>query len=140
MNFSPRTVLYLKSWVFLKYSIIGSSYQILRCAMLYPWPGVRKSVFFIICSVAKTYSFIYSNKHLKQQREKKKARKKPTFNATKYVQNVIKLKQNFLNNLFQYFSNIFYLSLEYCQFYLRMFPKHLKTDSFLLMYCIFFER
>ena len=42
MNFSPRAVLYMKSYLFLKYFVNGSSYQILRCAMLYPWLGVRK--------------------------------------------------------------------------------------------------
>ena len=42
MNFSIRAVLYMKSWVFLKYFVNDSSYQILRCEMLFPWPGVRK--------------------------------------------------------------------------------------------------
>ena len=45
-------------------------YKILRCAMLYPQFGVRKCIFLIIYSVSKAYSFIYSNKHSKQQREK----------------------------------------------------------------------
>ena len=71
---------------------------------------------------------------------KKKARNKFTFIAYKYVENVIKLKENFLNNVFQYFSNFFNLFLGYCQFHLRMFPKHLKIDLFLLMYEIFLER
>ena len=97
--------------------------QILRCAMLYPWPGVGKSVCSIIYSFAKTYSFIYSNKHSQLQRIKKITRKKSTFNATKYV-----------DNLSQYFSNFFHLSLGYCQFRLRIFQKYLPTDLFLLMY------
>ena len=59
--------------------------------------------------------------------------KKSTFIGTKHVQNVIKLKQNFLNNLFQYL-HFFHLSLGYCQFHLRMLSKHLKAASFLLMY------
>ena len=42
LNFSPRAVLYMKSYVFLKYFLNCSSYQILRCAMLYTWHGVRK--------------------------------------------------------------------------------------------------
>ena len=39
----------------------------------------------------------------------KRVRKKSTFIGTKHVQNVIKLKQNFLNNLFQYLH--FFISL-----------------------------
>ena len=62
---------------------------------------------------------------------------KSTFITTIYGQNVIKLKQNVLNNLFQYFSNLFHLSLGQCQFHLRMLSKHLKARSFLLMYDIF---
>ena len=38
---------------------------------------------------------------------KKMARYKSTITATKYVQNVIILKQNFLNNFFSIFSKIF---------------------------------
>ena len=63
----------------------------------------------------------------------KRARKKSTFIGTKHVQNVIKLKQNFLNDLFQYL-HFFHLSLGYCQFHLCMLSKHLKAASFLLMY------
>ena len=70
MYFCPGAVLYIRSYVFLKYFVKASSYQILRCAMLYPWPRVRKCVLLIIYSLPKTYSFIYSNKHSKQQREK----------------------------------------------------------------------
>ena len=44
---------------------------------------------------------------------KKNARNKSTYISIKHVQNVIKVKQNVLNNLFQYFSNFFYLSLGY---------------------------
>ena len=32
----------MKSDVFLKYFVNGSNYQILKCAMFYPCPGVRK--------------------------------------------------------------------------------------------------
>ena len=44
---------------------------------------------------------------------KLRKRNKPTFIATKYVENVIKLKQNFLNTLFQYFSNFLHVSPGY---------------------------
>ena len=118
--------------------------------MLYQRPGERKFVFFIIYGVTKAYSFIYSKKHSKQQKKKeyvlvchpyvirmwfyhepkKRATSKSTFTATKYVQNVIKLKQNFLNNIFQYFSNFFQLSLRYYQFHLCILSKDLKVDSF----------
>ena len=73
--------------------------------MLYPWPRVRKSVLFIIYSVPKTYSFIYFIKHPKQG--EKFDRNKSTFIATKHVQNIIILKQNFINiflNSFKTFS------------------------------------
>ena len=137
--------------------------------MLYPRSGVRKDVLFIICSLPKTYPFIYSNNHSKQQREvhmysytsrmslictrshpyvtfiwfyhepKKRARNKSTFISTIHVQNVTKLKENFLNNLFQYFSNFFHISLGYRQFHLRVLSKHLKAVLFLLMYDIFLK-
>ena len=155
--------------------------------MLYPQFGERKCIFLIIYSVSKAYSFIYSNKHSKQQREKeyvfvclryvtgmysyvirmsqvcirmsslchsyvlvchsyvtciyshvihislvcgftvnqsRAIEKKSTFISTNHVQNLIKLKQNFLNNLFQYFSNLFHLSLGYCQYHLHLLSKH----------------
>ena len=48
---------------------------------------------------------------------KKRARNNTTFIGTKHVQNVIKVKQNFLNNLFQYFFNFSHISLGYHQFF-----------------------
>ena len=145
MNFSPRGVLYTKSKAFLKYFFNDSKYhQILRWAMSYPQPRVRKCVFLIIHGVPKTYSLstpisIPSNKEKKSRYSyvirmsvvctcmssicplyvvlpwtEKNARNKSTFISTKHVQNVIKLKQNFLNNLFHYYSNFFHLSLGYC--------------------------
>ena len=139
-NFLPRILLYMKSQVFLKVFVSGCSYQILKCAMLYARPGVRKCVFFIIYSVPKTYSFKYTLTSIPSNKGKKKARNNSTFIATKYAQNVIKLKQNFPNNLFQYQSNFFHLSLGYCKFHSRMLSRHLKAHSFLLMHDIFFER
>ena len=59
-----------------------------------------------------------------RNKAKKRARNKSSFIATKHVQNIIKLKQNILNNLFQYFSNFFRLSLGCCQFHLRVLSKH----------------
>ena len=70
---------------------------------------------------------------------KKRARNNTTFIGTKHIQNVIKLKQNFLNNLFQYFCNFPHILLGYHQFYLRMLSKHFEAVSFLSMYHIFCE-
>ena len=73
MNFSPRGVLYTKSKAFLKYFFNDSKYhQILRWAMSYPQPRVRKCVFLIIHGVPKTYSLstpisIPSNKEKKSR-------------------------------------------------------------------------
>ena len=61
---------------------------------------------------------------------KKRATSKSTLITTEHVQNVIKLKQNFPNNLFQNLSNFFHFSLGYCQFYLGMLLKDFKTVSF----------
>ena len=58
-----------------------------------------------------------------------RTRNKSTFIAIKYVQSVVKLKQNFLNNIFQNFSNFFHLPRRYIQFHLRMLSKHLRADS-----------
>ena len=33
----------MKSYIFLKYYINGSSYKVLRCVIVYTWHGVRKS-------------------------------------------------------------------------------------------------
>ena len=41
LHFSNRAILYMKSYVFLKYRVNGCSYHILRWAMLYAWPGVK---------------------------------------------------------------------------------------------------
>ena len=49
---------------------------------------------------------------------KKRAKNKFTIIGTKHIQNVIKLKQNFLNNLSK--KNFFHFSVGYCQFHLRM--------------------
>ena len=52
---------------------------------------------------------------------KKRAKNKFTIIGTKHIQNVIKLKQNFLNNLSK--KNFFHFSVGYCQFHLRMLSK-----------------
>ena len=70
--------------------------------MFYSRSAVRKYVLIIIYSALKTYSFICSKKHcIPSNKGKKRARNKSTIITTKYVQNVIKLTQNLLNNLFQ---------------------------------------
>ena len=46
---------------------------------------------------------------------KKRARSKSTFISSKYLQNAIKLKQKFLNNLFQYFLTFFIFSISFLQ-------------------------
>ena len=140
LNFLPRILLYMKFQVFLKVFANGSSYQILKCAMLYVRPGVRKCVFFVIYSVPETYSFKYTPTSIPSNKGKKKARNNSTFIVTNYAQNVIKPKQNFPNNLFQYQSNFLHLSLGYCKFHSCIFSRHLKAHSFLLMRDIFFER
>ena len=98
---------------------------------LYPWPRVRKCFSFIIYSVPKTY-FLSTPIGIQSNKWKESARNKSTFIATKYLQNVIRLKQNFLNFF------IFVLSI--FQFHLRMLSKHLKRDVFILICDIFIER
>ena len=67
--FPDRSTLH-KPQAFLKYFFNDPSDQILRHVILYPRPRAKECVFFIIYSVPKTYSFIYSDKHSKRQREK----------------------------------------------------------------------
>ena len=62
-----------------------------------------------------------------RNKAKRRARNKSTFIATEHVQNVIKRKENFLNNLFRCLSNFFHFSLGYCQIHLRILSKLLKT-------------
>ena len=58
-----------------------------------------------------------------RNKAKRRARNKSTFIATEHVQNVIKRKENFLNNLFRCLSNFFHFSLGYCQIHLRILFK-----------------
>ena len=60
---------------------------------------------------------------------KKMASNKSTFIATKHVQNLIKLKKKFLNNLFPYLHIFSSFSWE-LSIHLRMLSKHLKTGYF----------
>ena len=77
--------------------------------MPYPWPGVRTRVYFIIQKLTLSSTPI----RIPRNKGKERARNKFTFIATKYVQNVTKLKPNFLNSIFHYFSNFLHLFLGY---------------------------
>ena len=69
---------------------------------------------------------------------KKRARNKSTFIATEYLQNVIKLKQNFLNNLFNTSPTFFIFLLGIVKFISACFQSFWKQTP--MMYDIFLER
>ena len=63
-------------------------------------------------------------------KDKKRARNKSTFIETKHVQNVIKLKQNFLNNHFQYPLTFFIFLLGIANCICTCFQSIWKPTSF----------
>ena len=71
----------------------------------------------------KTCFFFSAPISISSKKGKKRAGSKSTFISSKYLQNAIKLKQKFLNNLFQYFSNFF----KFFQFHFCTISKHLKA-------------